>query len=258
VCARGTRQVCRLALDVQTSDHNSLVVRLKHIQSRAVSLEVPDPCLRRIRMSALSEHGLPYPRDAELHVDFFEFRRPLLVEQMRAIALKTCGILAARVVEVFRYLVSRRAQCYRIIALSAVASVCACAQGASSIPSGARVRVVVLGSGCTSMLSSGCRSTGVTGIVSRSRSDSLEIRIDSLVAVAIPRNGHYRVLVSEGTSRVRSAVRNGVLFGLVAALATSQANITASQGLRWVAGITVTGAVAGALQPEERWKSARP
>lgn len=102
----------------------------------------------------------------------------------------------------------------------------------------------------------------VTGTVVRATQDSLELRVGGTSALYVARRNITGLEVSEGSSRVRSAVSHGLFGGVLFAVATYLVDsserdlhgrnlaIAATSGF-------ASGAVLGVLSPFEHWRKVK-
>ncbi len=132
------------------------------------------------------------------------------------------------------------------------------AQALDPLRVGARISVVVRDSTCRSLWRVCNAAAGLGGTLARVTSDTLFVQHGPSAVLAVPRVPGQHIYVSVGPSRVRSALRGAVAFGLVSGLVLSQTDASRRSMVQATASVAVAGLVAGALSPSQRWKRVAP
>ena len=136
-----------------------------------------------------------------------------------------------------------------------VAAPVARAQRVDALPAGVRVALRLVPSDTVSRVRAD-RVGVIIGTIVASLDDSVVVRVGALERLAIPRREIQHIDVSRGRSRVQSALDIGLLAGLFAPLFAEM--VDARRGsLQLAAEFALSGAFAGALLPEERWRRLR-
>jgi hypothetical protein len=149
----------------------------------------------------------------------------------------------------------------RGLLLVACASVIHCgallAQDVAALRVGARVRVSSIDSTCTRRWRPCDSRALVGGTLVRVTPDTLVLQDGPETTLAVARHAGQRVFVSQGRSRLRSAIRSGLLQGLVSFAIADVTDASQRSTVRVASAFAAGGFALGALLPMERWRRAR-
>ena len=132
------------------------------------------------------------------------------------------------------------------------------AQALDPLRVGARVSVIMRDSSCRSLWRRCDSGAGLGGTLVRVTPDTLFVQYGPSAALSVPRVPGQHIYVSAGTSRVHSALRGALVFGLVSGLVVAHTDASRRSMVQTTAGIAVGGLAAGAFLPTERWKRVAP
>jgi hypothetical protein len=132
------------------------------------------------------------------------------------------------------------------------------AQALDPLRVGARISVIVRDASCRGLWRRCDSGAGLGGTLVRVTPDSLVVQYGPSATVSVPRIPGQHIYVSAGASRVRSALRGAVMFGLASGLLVARTDASRRSMVQTTAGIAVSGLAAGAFLPTERWQRVAP
>jgi hypothetical protein len=133
------------------------------------------------------------------------------------------------------------------------------AQEVTPLQVGARISVSVPDATCRRRPWRPCPSgAGAGATLVRATPDTLVVQFGRSATLSIPRIAGQTIYVSMGASRLRSAVRSAVAFGIVAGVLVAQTDASRRSIVQTTAGMATGGLALGALLPTERWRRVTP
>lgn len=145
----------------------------------------------------------------------------------------------------------------RLVGVSVMVAAHAGGQTLDPVRVGARVSIGVTDSACKHRFRSCQQSAVVGGTLTRVTADTLVLQFGPSATLAVPRVRGQQLFVSQGRSRIRSALSAALLTGLVTYTIANLTHAAERSTVRWAAAMAGGGLVFGALLPAERWQRVR-